>query len=262
MLPLDAQPLAVPRLLPACLGFVAGFIDACTFFALFHFFVAQVTGSFVIAGGQFVGLDKTMLAAVLASPIFFLTGMSTTLLLAWSGRTGWMALTAGLAVELALVVAFFVAGMIGAPFVYPNAPLAVASGLLGISAMGVQSALVRLLMHGVGSTNVMTSNSTQLAIDAAEWLIASHHKRMVLDGPSLQADYATLRARFIRLFSIMAGFRRHDRRYARLPMVRSVVSSWRYCYSRGGRRLLRLACDTPLTAGHPCRNIYSPTPER
>jgi uncharacterized membrane protein YoaK (UPF0700 family) len=206
MLPLNAQPLAVPRLLPACLGFVAGFIDACTFFALFHFFVAQVTGSFVLAGGQFVGLDKTMLAPILASPIFFLMGMSTTLLLAWFRRTGWMALTAGLAVELALVVAFFIAGMIGAPFVYPNAPLAMASILLGISAMGVQSALVRLLMRGVGSTNVMTSNTTQLAIDAAKWLIAAHHRRVMPDDPGIQADYAALRGRFTGLFSIMAGF--------------------------------------------------------
>jgi uncharacterized membrane protein YoaK (UPF0700 family) len=82
MLPLNVQPLAVPS---ACLGFVAGFIDACTFFALFHLFVAQVTGSFVIAGGQFVELDKTMLVPVLAIPTFFLMGLSTTLLLGWSG---------------------------------------------------------------------------------------------------------------------------------------------------------------------------------
>jgi uncharacterized membrane protein YoaK (UPF0700 family) len=206
MPPLNAQPVAVPRLLPACLGFVAGFIDACTFFALFHFFVAQVTGSFVVAGAQFVEPDKTMLVPVLAVPILFLAGMSTTLLLAWSGRTGWMALTAGLAAELALVVAFFVVGMTGAPFVYPNAPLAVASSLLGISAMGVQSALVRLLMRGVASTNVMTSNTTQLAIDAAEWLIASHQKRVMLDDSGVQADYAAIRGRFAALISIMAGF--------------------------------------------------------
>jgi uncharacterized membrane protein YoaK (UPF0700 family) len=206
MLPLNAQPVAVPRLLPACLGFVAGFIDACTFFALFHFFVAQVTGSFVVAGRQLVEPDKTTLAPLLAIPIFFLTGMSTTLLLAWSGRTGWMALTAGLAVELALVVAFFISGIMGAPFIYPNAPLAVASSLFGISAMGVQSALVRLLMRGVGSTNVMTSNTTQLAIDAAEWLIASHRKRVMLNDSGVWADYVTLCGRFTGLFSIMAGF--------------------------------------------------------
>jgi len=206
MLPLNVQSLAVPRMLPASLGFVAGFIDACTFFALFHFFVAQVTGSFVIAGSQFAELDKAMLLQVLAIPVFFLMGMGTRLLLAWSGRTGWIALTTGLAVELALVVAFFVIGTIGAPFLYANAPLAVTSSLLGISAMGVQSALVRLLMRGVASTNVMTSNTTQLAIDAAEWLIASHNKRMMQHDPGVQADYVTIRGRFISLFSIMTGF--------------------------------------------------------
>jgi uncharacterized membrane protein YoaK (UPF0700 family) len=155
MLPLNAQPLAVPRLLPACLGVVAGFIDACTFFALFHFFVAQVIGSFVVAGAQFVELDKTMLVPVLAIPIFFLAGMSTTLLLAWSGRTGWMALTAGLAVELALVVAFFIVGMIGAPFVYANAPLAVASSLLGI-------------MQGYQANGFVSSINEETALPATE----------------------------------------------------------------------------------------------
>jgi uncharacterized membrane protein YoaK (UPF0700 family) len=206
MPPLNAQPVAVPRLLPACLGFVAGFIDACTFFSLFHFFVAQVTGSYVVLGGQFVEPDKTMLVPVLAIPIFFLAGMSTTLLLAWSGRTGWTALTAGLAAELALVVAFFIVGMTGAPFAYANAPLAVTSSLLGISAMSVQSALVRLLMRGVASTNVMTSNTTQLSVVSAEWLIASHRRRGTPDDPGAQADYATIRGRFTALFSIMAGF--------------------------------------------------------
>jgi uncharacterized membrane protein YoaK (UPF0700 family) len=206
MLPLNVQPLAVPHMLPACLGFVAGFIDACTFFALFHLFVAQVTGSFVIAGGHFVELDETTLVPVLAIPTFFLMGLSTTLLLAWCGRTGWMALTSALAVELALVVAFFAVAILGAPFVYANAPLAVVSSLLGISAMGVQSALVRLLMRGVASTNVMTTNTTQLAIDAAEWLIASHRKRVMPDDPGVQADYATIRGRFTGLFLIMAGF--------------------------------------------------------
>jgi uncharacterized membrane protein YoaK (UPF0700 family) len=70
----------------------------------------------------------------------------------------------------------------------------------------VQSALVRLLMRDVASTNVMTTNTTQLAIDAAKWLIASHYKRVMLDDPGVQADYATIRGRFTGLFSIMASF--------------------------------------------------------
>jgi uncharacterized membrane protein YoaK (UPF0700 family) len=90
------------------------------FLHCFIFFVAQVTGSFVIAGGQIVELDKTMLVPVLAIPTFFLMGLNTTLLLAWSRRTGWTALTATLAVELALVVAFFAVGTIGGHRSFPR----------------------------------------------------------------------------------------------------------------------------------------------
>ena len=38
-------------------------------------------------------------------------------------------------------------------------------------AMGAQSALVRLLLRGVASTNVMTTNTTQFAVDSAELLL-------------------------------------------------------------------------------------------
>jgi uncharacterized membrane protein YoaK (UPF0700 family) len=206
MLPLNVQAVEVPRTLPVCLGFVAGFIDACTFSALFGLFVAQVTGSYVNIGAQFVEFDKAILVPVLAIPTFFLTGMGITLLVAWSGLRGWAILTTALAVELALVVAFFVVGVIGAPFKYANAPLAVVSGLLAISSMGVQSAVVRLLMHGVVSTNVMTTNTTQLSIDAAEWLIASRYKSVMPHDSSAHADYEATRGRFTKLFSIMAGF--------------------------------------------------------
>jgi uncharacterized membrane protein YoaK (UPF0700 family) len=40
--------------------------------------------------------------------------------------------------------------------------------MFGLAAMGVQSALVRLLMRGVASTNVMTTNTSQIAIDATQ----------------------------------------------------------------------------------------------
>ena len=38
--------------------------------------------------------------------------------------------------------------------------------------MGMQNALVRLLLQGCASTNVMTANTTQLAIDLTETLLA------------------------------------------------------------------------------------------
>ena len=42
------------RTVPVVLGFTAGYVDGCTFVTLFGLFVAQVTGSFVIAGAILV----------------------------------------------------------------------------------------------------------------------------------------------------------------------------------------------------------------
>jgi hypothetical protein len=43
--------------------------------------------------------------------------------------------------------------------------------------MGGQSALVRLPMRNVASTNVMTTNTTMLAISASETLLGWMHSR-------------------------------------------------------------------------------------
>lgn len=75
-----------------------------------------------------------------------------------------------------LIAAFTATMILGAPF--PQAPplAAIVAAMLGLSAMGVQSALVRLLLHGVGSTNVMTTNTTQIAIEAAQAVLTSRLK--------------------------------------------------------------------------------------
>jgi len=47
--PVATEP---PRAVPILLAAVAGFVDACTYLGLFGFFVAQVTGSYVLAGAH------------------------------------------------------------------------------------------------------------------------------------------------------------------------------------------------------------------
>jgi uncharacterized membrane protein YoaK (UPF0700 family) len=42
-------PPPLPRAVPPLLSLVAGYVDSITFLALFGFFAAQVTGSFVVA---------------------------------------------------------------------------------------------------------------------------------------------------------------------------------------------------------------------
>src|SRR5215813_300438 len=53
-----AVPETLPRVVPALLSFIAGYVDSCTFLALFGLYVAQLTGSFVLAGTEAVVHDN------------------------------------------------------------------------------------------------------------------------------------------------------------------------------------------------------------
>src|SRR4051812_21207642 len=198
-----AEPAPIPRIVPALLSFTAGFVDACTFLALFGLFVAQVTGSFVVVGAEFVTHDEGVLIKVLAIPVFFGAGLLTTICAALLRRRGRRPLPWALAAECVLLAAFLVLGLL-APFRHePNAPATIAAALLGLSAMGVQSAAVRLLMPGVASTNVMTTNTTLFAIDAGEWLLGWHGKRKSAEAA---AQHAAAHARLRVLVPIGIGF--------------------------------------------------------
>src|SRR5258707_7649680 len=81
--PIATEP---PRAVPILLAAVAGWVDACTFLGLFGFFVAQVTGSYVLAGAHWVA-GWPGAAAVLAVPVFFAGGVAATLA-AIAGQAG------------------------------------------------------------------------------------------------------------------------------------------------------------------------------
>jgi hypothetical protein len=71
--------IAVPWPVPVVLSIVAGYVDSCTYLGLFGVFVAQLTGSFVLAGTQFIKSEPGALAKLLAIPFF---------LLRWHGCNG------------------------------------------------------------------------------------------------------------------------------------------------------------------------------
>src|SRR5882757_8718586 len=133
------KPVDVPRAVPPLLSIVAGYVDSCTFLALFGLFVAQVTGSFVVAGAQLVTRDPEVLVKVLAIPMFFLAAVATTVLANLAARGGRSPLGAALALECALLAGFLATLYAGYPFANANALPALLASLLGISAMGVQS---------------------------------------------------------------------------------------------------------------------------
>jgi uncharacterized membrane protein YoaK (UPF0700 family) len=71
--------------------------------------------------------------------------------------------------------------------------------------MGVQSASVRLLAHGAPSTNVMTTNTTQFAIDATQLLLARFR---IAAGAELyrRPELEKVKQRLVETARVMIGF--------------------------------------------------------
>src|SRR6516162_1724172 len=187
------------------LSIVAGYVDSCTFLGVFGLFVAQVTGSYVAAGAQIARGEKGVLLTIFAIPIFLLAGAATTLLVEVADERRGSPLGWSLGLEGALLTAFFLVGVTGSPFAAPDAPLAVSAGVFGLSAMGVQSALVQLLMRGTPSTNVMTTNTTQIAILATRAVLCWHARRKATDDKAA-AQLASTNDRLTAVLLVAAGF--------------------------------------------------------
>lgn len=199
-------PRSMPHFVPPLLSFVAGYIDVITFVALFGLYVAQVTGSFVVAGAQIVGhAGAAALITILAIPVFLLCAMLTVLFCYWLARRSRSLLGWSLALEALLIGGFYLCVLMS-PLKDVNGRWTLAASLFAIAAMGVQSALVRLLMRNVASTNVMTTNTTLLGIDAAEFLIAWNERRKSPRSRGALNKFRKTRRGFYALSLIMLGF--------------------------------------------------------
>jgi uncharacterized membrane protein YoaK (UPF0700 family) len=189
--PIASEP---PQAVPILLAAVAGFVDACTFVGLFGLFVAQVTGSYVLAGAHPVA-GWPGAAVLLAPPAFFVGGVAATLAAILGHAIARRALAAALALETLLLAGFAATFAAGSPFGSPQTTSVVVASMFGLAAMGVQSAAVRLLMRGVASTNVMTTNTSQIAIDATQLAWALLYRD---DASAEIADQREVRRRRLR----------------------------------------------------------------
>jgi uncharacterized membrane protein YoaK (UPF0700 family) len=164
-----AAPL--PRSVPFAMSLIAGFVDAVIFLALFGLYVAQATGSFVSFGAHWSLPEPGFLVKILAIPAFILGGIVAAVVVEMTARRR-SALLRTLALEEVLLFGLLVAGLLTLPAKQPDDPGALIAALFGLAAMGLQSALVRLLMPTYGSTNVMTTNTTAVAIDLTHTVMA------------------------------------------------------------------------------------------
>jgi uncharacterized membrane protein YoaK (UPF0700 family) len=202
----SAPEVTMPRLVPALLSFVAGYVDIYTFLALFGLFVAQVTGSFVTAGAEFVTHDLGITGKMLAILAFLLATAVTAGLISLVRELGRAPLPWMLAFETALLAAFTVLLLIDPPITGVQDWHGIFAGLFGAMAMGTQSVIVRLLMRGIPQTNVMTGNMTQLGVETTALLVAWRRRARDPDDQENERVFVAVRSRLLIVLAIAIGF--------------------------------------------------------
>jgi uncharacterized membrane protein YoaK (UPF0700 family) len=200
------QDDAFPRAMPMLLSFVAGYVDSYTYLALFGLFAAQVTGSFVIAGAEFVTRDFGIAGKLLAIVAFVVAAALTAALIIGVRNAGRAPLPWILLLEAALLAIFSAIVLVGPAIKNATDWHGIVAGLIAASAMGAQSVLVRLLMKGVPQTNVMTGNMTQLGIAATDLIVAWRQlRRSAHDANDIRA-FDNVRGQLLIVVSIAGGF--------------------------------------------------------
>ena len=179
------------------LAAIAGFVDTLSFVALFGLFTAHVTGNFVLIGAGVAGFGQGVLLKLMVFPAF-VGGvvMSSLLVRSLSGRHARHGARVLHAVQAALMLGFCLAGVWATPVVTPDSLPAMAAGVVGAIAMGVQNAHPKLVNRPGVPNTVMTGNVTQTVLDVVDMLSAGTDESV----------RATARARFAKMMPAIVAF--------------------------------------------------------
>lgn len=159
------------KLLPCVLSVTAGSVDVISFLGLGGLFTAHVTGNLVILAARIATGRAAPLSHILSVPVFVAVLVVARLLAAGLEETRHGSLRLLLALQLLLVACFLAVRVMAGSDLDPNAPTAVAAGMLGVAAMAVQNALVQISLVGVPATTVMTTDIAAVVTDVGTILL-------------------------------------------------------------------------------------------
>lgn len=159
------------KLLPTLLSLIAGSVDVISFLGLGGLFAAHITGNLVILAAHLVAGDEAPLALMLSAPVFIAALAMARLLAAGLERMHVTSLRPLLLLQLLLLAGFLAVCVGGGSRLDLNTANATVAGMLGVSAMAVQNALVQISLNGSPSTAVMTTNITRFVMDLGEVLL-------------------------------------------------------------------------------------------
>ncbi|HTO63323.1 MAG TPA: YoaK family protein [Bradyrhizobium sp.] len=160
------------KLLPSVLSLTAGSADVISFLGLGGLFTAHITGNLVILAAHVVRGDEAQLAPMLSVPVFMMVLGLTRLLAGGLEAIGLASLRPLLLLQFLLLAGSLVLCVAPGPSVNLSAANAIVAGMLGVSAMAVQNALVQISLKGAPSTAVMTTNITRFMMDLGDVLLA------------------------------------------------------------------------------------------
>jgi uncharacterized membrane protein YoaK (UPF0700 family) len=174
------------RMLPFLLSVIAGATDVISFLGLDGLFTAHITGNLVILAAHIVSGGSAPLAPMLSVPIFIVALGLACLFAAGLEAIGVASLRPLLLLQFLLLLGFLALCLAAGPprsspslaqgWLDADAAIAIVAGMLGVSAMAVQNAMVHISLNGAPATAVMTTNITLLTIDVANMLIARDPK--------------------------------------------------------------------------------------
>src|SRR5271168_268536 len=144
------------QLLLILLSLTAGSVDAIGFLGLGGLFIAHITGNLVILAARIAANNEAPLANIISFPVFNAALAVTRLLAAGLEVTHFTTLRPLLLLEFLLIAGFLALCVGGGSRLDLNAANSTVAGMLGISAMAVQNALVQIALKESPSTCVMT----------------------------------------------------------------------------------------------------------
>ena len=158
-------------LLPSVLSLTAGSVDAIGFLGLGGLFTTHITGNLVVLSAHVVSGGTAPLAPMLSVPVFMAVLGLTRLLAAGLEGIGLASLRPLLLLQFLLLGGFLGLGVAAGPRIDPDAPTAILAGMLGVSAMAVQNALLQISLTGAPSSAVMTTNVARFMVDIGDVLL-------------------------------------------------------------------------------------------
>ena len=129
------------------LSVTAGCTDIIGFLVLNGLFTAHITGNLVILAAHIVGGGEAQIAPMVSVPVFIVM-VGLTRLLAGGLESIGLASLRPLLLQFLLLAGFLVLCVAAGQRIDPNAINAILAGMLGVSAMAVQNALVQTRLKG------------------------------------------------------------------------------------------------------------------